>query len=528
MLWNLAFCLALPWTGERGHAIIAALRGRTGVLATFNLIPSILFATRNNPLVWLLNVNYDTFMLFHRWIARLATAEAIIHTICWLVNTYYAANWAGVRYSLDSAASYRVAAVATCLLIFIVLQAWSPVRRAFYDTFVTFHRIAVYGALLCIYLHLYYHKLGQIPFMYAIFGILGFDHLVRIWGIFAYNFSFRGRHLTRLTVEALPGNVSKVTISLAKPWKARPGAIVHVYIPSLALWTSHPFSVAWYNNSGTLLRTGSEFFPATPDSNLSETTTAYTASVYSVNTQSEKNDIEAMAKPIRHENASKRVSTITLLVHARNGMTRKLYNRAKWHDATLSSPHYTTFGTIESPYSWSSRETRTSFDSYGTILLFAGGIGITGVLHQILEIASRARHGQNSARKVVLTWAVGSVEALGWVDEWVEEILYVAREVARLELLVQVFVNERGVRKRDVEGGKEEVSMPGWVHDARVKVEYRRCEVEGVVGDIFERRVGAMVVGACGPGKLADGVRKAIRARMGQGSIDLVEEGFSY
>ena len=128
----------------------------------------------------------------------------------------------------------------------------------------------------------------------------------------------------------------------------------------------------------------------------------------------------------------------------------------------------------------------------------------------------------------MLTWAVGSVEALGWVDEWVEEILYVAREVARLELLVQVFVNERGVRKRDVEGGKEEVSMPGWVHDARVKVEYRRCEVEGVVGDIFERRVGAMVVGACGPGKLADGVRKAIRARMGQGSIDLVEEGFSY
>ena len=365
--------------------------------------------------------------------------------------------------------------------------------------------------------------------MYAIFGILGFDYLVRIWGIFAYNFSFRGRHLTRITVEAMPGKVSKVTISLAKPWKSRPGAIVHVYIPALALWTSHPFSVAWYSNSTTLLRTGSEFFPATPDPNLSETSTAYSASVYSVNTQGEKQDVEVTAKPIRHDNISKRVSTITLLIQARKGMTRKLYNRAKWHDATPSSPHYTTLGTIESPYSWSSRETRTSFDSYGTILLFAGGIGITGVLHQILEIASRARQGQNSARKVVLTWAVGGVEALGWVNEWVEEILYVAREVAGLELLVQVFVSEkRGGRKGDVEGGKEEVSMPGWVHDARVKVEYRRCEVEGVVGEVFERRVGAMIVGVCGPGRLADGARKAVRTRMGQGSIDLVEEGFSY
>ncbi|KAH7395506.1 hypothetical protein BKA64DRAFT_577016 [Cadophora sp. MPI-SDFR-AT-0126] len=480
MLWNLAFCLALPWDREQGHAIIAALRGRSGVLATFNLIPSILFATRNNPLTWILDVSYDTFMLFHRWIARLAAAEAIIHTLCWLINTYNAGDWAGVRGSLDDAASYRVAAVATCLLIFIMIQAWSPIRRAFYDTFITFHRIAVYGSLVCIYLHLYYHSLGQIAFMYAIFGILGFEYLARIWGIVSYNISIRGgRRLTKFSVEALPGNVGKVTISLARPWKPRPGAIVHVYIPSLALWTSHPFSVAWYSDSTISLRSGSE--------------------------------------PLRRDDDLKQVSTITLLLQARKGMTRKLYNHAKWHDAIPSRPLYTTFGVIESPYSWSSRETRNAFDSYGTVLLFAGGIGITGVLHQVLEIASRARRGQNSARKVVLTWAVGSVEALEWVDDWIEEILYTAREVTSLGLQIKVFVNEKRSKKDDVETGKEEVCMPGW-----------RCEVEAVVGEVFEKRIGAMVVGVCGPGKLADGVRRAVRGRMGEGSIDLVEEGFSY
>ncbi|KAK0106245.1 hypothetical protein ONS96_003886 [Cadophora gregata f. sp. sojae] len=528
MLWNLAFCLALPWNREKGHAIIAALRGRSGVLATFNLIPSILFATRNNPLIWILNVNYDTFMLFHRWIARLAAVEAIIHTLCWLVNTYIAGDWAGVRGSLDDALSYRVAAVATGLLIFILVQAWSPVRRAFYDTFVTFHRIAVYGALVCIYLHLYYHGLGQIPFMYAIFGILGFEYLARVWGVLTYNVSIRGRRFTKISVEALPGNISRVTISLAKPWRPRPGAIVHVYIPSLALWTSHPFSISWYSESSSILRSGSELFPS--QSKFSEASTICTSSssVYSVNTLGERQSVVELRRDTRDDQPSS-VSTITLLVHARQGMTRKLYNRAKWHNAVPTSPFYTTFGVIESPYSWSSRETRNAFNSYGTVLLFAGGIGITGVLHQILEIASRARRGENSVRKVVLTWAVASYDALSWVDDWVEEILYTAREVAGLDLEIKVFVSEKRVRtEKDVEKGKEEVSLPAWVHDARVKVEYKKCEIEGIVGEVFEKRVGAMVVGVCGPGRLADGVRKAVRGRMGEGSVDFVEEGFSY
>ena len=43
-----------------------------------------------------------------------------------------------------------------------------------------------------------------------------------------------------------------------------------------------------------------------------------------------------------------------------------------------------------------------------------------------------------------------------------------------------------------------------------------------------DRRVGAMVVGVCGTGGLADEVRRAVRRRQGVGVVDLVEESYSW
>ena len=44
----------------------------------------------------------------------------------------------------------------------------------------------------------------------------------------------------------------------------------------------------------------------------------------------------------------------------------------------------------------------------------------------------------------------------------------------------------------------------------------------------FEMRVGAMCVGVCGPGALADDVRSAARGRVGEGKVDFWEEGFTW
>lgn len=56
-------------------------RSRSGAMAVVNLIPLVIFAGRNNPLISMLRVSFDTFNFLHRWIARCIALEAIAHAL---------------------------------------------------------------------------------------------------------------------------------------------------------------------------------------------------------------------------------------------------------------------------------------------------------------------------------------------------------------------------------------------------------------------------------------------------------------
>lgn len=65
--------------------VLSVLRNRTGTISVANLIPMVFMAGRNNPLIPLLNVSFDSFNMMHRWLGRLAVLEAIAHTLCWMI-----------------------------------------------------------------------------------------------------------------------------------------------------------------------------------------------------------------------------------------------------------------------------------------------------------------------------------------------------------------------------------------------------------------------------------------------------------
>ncbi|EER42876.1 FRE family ferric-chelate reductase [Histoplasma capsulatum var. duboisii H88] len=60
---------------------------RTGVMAYANLSLLWLFGSRNNPFLWATGWSFATFNIFHRAIARVATIQAIIHSIGYTVLT---------------------------------------------------------------------------------------------------------------------------------------------------------------------------------------------------------------------------------------------------------------------------------------------------------------------------------------------------------------------------------------------------------------------------------------------------------
>ena len=76
--------VTIDWSNREEFYIQA--RKRAGMLSTLNMIPLFLLAGRNNPLIWLLGISFDTMNLLHRWIGRIVVAEAVAHGTFWVVE----------------------------------------------------------------------------------------------------------------------------------------------------------------------------------------------------------------------------------------------------------------------------------------------------------------------------------------------------------------------------------------------------------------------------------------------------------
>lgn len=61
---------------------------RTGILSFANFPILWLFGTRNNVLMWTTGWDFGTFNNFHRWIARISTIQAVVHSVGYTVMVY--------------------------------------------------------------------------------------------------------------------------------------------------------------------------------------------------------------------------------------------------------------------------------------------------------------------------------------------------------------------------------------------------------------------------------------------------------
>ncbi|KAF2480893.1 putative FRE ferric reductase-like transmembrane component [Neohortaea acidophila] len=469
---NIAYILALPYTESSKAALWAAIRGRSGILAVLNLIPTVVFALRNNPLMSLLGVSYDTFNLLHRWCARVMVIEATIHTIAWAVNSMAAGGLTYLNSSLTDSVSYTWGMVGMGAFFFIFLTACSPIRHAFYETFLNGHRILVAIGIVGVYIHLDAAGLPQVPYCQLVLALWFAEYVFRTGRILMYNFS-RQKGITKVTAEALPAEACRVTFEISRPWHWKPGCHVHAYLPMIALWSSHPFSVAWAENRSR------DASLAPPAYEADDTSMAFTRGAD--------------------------VSTVSLIIRARTGMTRKLYEKA----AASPTGIITTWGAIEGPYGG-----HESFTSYGTVILFAGGVGITHCVGYVHHLLSQYQAGTTVCRKILLVWSVPNTEALEWVRTWMDKILRM--EGRRDVLRIQLFVTKPRHRGEVVSNTGSVQMFPG------------RCNPQTILQKEMQDRIGAMGVTVCGPGAFADSVRAAVRDVTTEGCVDFIEEAFTY
>jgi predicted ferric reductase len=478
-LANIAWTAALPYNKPR-ESLLAALRGRAGVLAVFNLFPTIVFALRNNPLIHLLEIPFDTFNLFHRWTARIFVLEALIHLCAWAVDTALAGGVQAVSDGLSHgshAASYTWGLVAAIAGFIIIFQAWSPIRHAFYEVFIVLHKLLVFVVFLGVYYHLKIDHLMQLWWMRIIWALWGYDYLCRLYRIIRYNVDFSKRQFaSEVTVEALREGACRVTFTLARTWEAKPGCHVHAYLPALAPMQGHPFSVAWARNDdieSSHMLSADKMQPSTSDI---------------------------------LERRSRQTTKVSLLVRARTGFTRRLYDMAK----VAPNRTISTWGYCEGFYGG-----LDSLDSYKTVFLFAGGVGITHQMMNLKNLLEGHSSGTNCVRSINLVWSISTAECFDWVRGWMDEILRMKgrREAVKIHLYVT----------NPVRPGQQLHSPSG-----SVVMIGGRCDPQKLIDEAVISNAGPMAVTVCGPGAFADVVRDAVRKRVNHTVVDFIEEAFTY
>ncbi|ORY69812.1 ferric reductase like transmembrane component [Pseudomassariella vexata] len=461
---NVAFCVInIPFAGSFSDAG-RQLRNRSGTLATVNMIPLFIMAGRNNPLINWLGISFDTFNLLHRWFGRIVAAEALCHTLAFYAVSAQAKGWdVAVRGSL--AVPYLMwGFIATCAFVALTIQAASISRHAFYETFKIMHIGLAALAVAGLYYHLNLKDLPQLKWLIPVIPIWIADRLARFTRIAWHNFGCGG---TKTLVEALPGNACRVTVTMARPWTFKPGQHAYLYLPTISLWQSHPFSLAWSEEAEDL-----------------------NGEKLAMNRQ----DVLAMRK-----------TTMSYVIRARTGATDTLYQRA----ASQPEGRLWTTCFVEGPYGGVHK-----MHSYGTVMLFAGGVGITHQVPHVRDLVAGYANGTVATRKIILVWIIQSPEHLEWIRPWMTEIL--AMDKRRECLRIMLFVS-RPRSTKEIHSPSSTVQMfPG------------RPNIETLIGIEMEQHIGAMGVSVCGPGGLSDEVRQAVRRKQYNGHVDFVDEAFSW
>lgn len=475
LLSNVVYMFVLNWGIENKWALWAEIRGRSGTLAAVNMVPLIILAGRNNPLIGMLRVSFDTYNLLHRWMGRIVVLEAVIHTLAWAVVQVADGGLAVMNDRLVHETFIASGFAGTLAMVLLGVLSLSPVRHAFYETFLSVHIILAFIVFLTTMIHYAtghvpeanVKYLPQLPWAIAIFLIWMGDRLARMFRIVYNNWSTQ-RGWTEALIEPMPGDTTRVTLYLPRHVDVKPGTHAYLRFMGINPWENHPFSVAW------------------------------------IEQQPDVDQLKLSEKDYTAADVKRGTTNVSFLIGAHTGFTRQLYDRA-CNPATQRLK-----AAMEGPYAG-----HHQLDSYGHAVLFAGSTGITHQLSYLRPLIEGFNAGTIATRRVTLVWTMRDFEALEWVRPWMDEILRMPR---RKEILnVRLFVT-RPKNSKEITSQSTTVQMfPG------------RPNIPNILKAEVEEQVGAMCVTVCGPGALADDIRAGVRNTLQYGtSIDFVEESFTW
>lgn len=355
----LAFILALEFIHNDvpGAQHYQSLGVRAGWLATGHVPLIILLSGKNNLIGLLCGVSYERLLVYHRWAARgmllLATLHFGFQSHGWSLYGLMQLEWATDTCPPTGMAAYAI-------LLWMNLTTLAPFRSMSYEFFIIQHVITYFGFIIALSIHLW----GTTSPWSAIWVFVGVGIYLFLRLARTARYVFNNVRPARATLEALEGGATKVRVSSRQIKKWSPGSHVLLSIPRFGLIQSHPATI--------------------------------------------------MSTPASHD------GDLVFILRAFKGFTRRILKAAAPSSSSVvliakdnSAAVQTFIALIDGPYGAS----HSDFACFDTLVLIAGGTGVTFTLSNLLDLAHRAASQKLPLREVHFIWLIKKKASLSWAAQ---------------------------------------------------------------------------------------------------------------
>lgn len=409
---------------------------RAGMIAVAMMPWIIALSMKANLISVITGMGHERLNVLHRWAAYIMLFLSLVHTLPFYITPVWDKTNLNTFKSLFSTGYYPYGSgwAALAPLLVLIIHSLPFIRKMAYELFVVAHvpLSIVFLGMLFWHCHNY---LTSWNYLWATTAIWLASYLTRLFYLNWAN-PFRMSWLIgdAAAVTILPENAVKVTVATKVKWK--PGQYVYLRMPGISVFENHPFTIA---------------------------------SLCSEDFESD------------YQQGDGGYRDMTIVFRPFGGFTRKVLDSAVQNEEKGTEKIYRAF--IDGPYGGMRRD----IASFDTVILFAGGSGITAIVSQLLDLIKKMRDSKAVTKRVHLVWALKRPDTM----EWFKEEIRICREFAPPESVhCQFFIT---AAKRQLPGEQQFPPSPSRpLHDLLHK------QIDSTFQGIASKRTSALIQDASG------------------------------
>ncbi|KAJ1324890.1 ferric-chelate reductase [Microdochium nivale] len=370
LIMNVVFCCHGYWVfpgnmywPDTRTQWLRYIADRTGILSFANFPLIWVFGIRNNLLLWLTGWDFGTYNNFHRWVARISTVQAIVHSVAYTIQVFDSIGWDGFVAYFDQF-FWWTGEIATVLMSLLLGLSMFWFRRNTYEVFLVVHIVFSIVILYTMWGHVTIFQGRYDPPIWVCCVIWATDRVLRITRTVSFNLRFWSPAVAEATYDPAANMVRLRVPASQACYRPKPGTFYYLHVLNAGgrFWESHPFTMAKLDVAPAGSHDDDDH-----NNNNNDSTDRLGTSVMS--------DEEDRLLPSRNSKSTlqrpRESATMTFLIRPYDGFTRRLRNAAAATSSPLGPVPASLRVLVEGPYGHTQ-----PFDKFDNLIFIVGGSGI--------------------------------------------------------------------------------------------------------------------------------------------------------